>query len=157
MIRRVPGLLATVFVLIIASSDRVISVSMDEVVAPVRQLPTCQSIEGEEPPVSLQAGMFFHYDTEKREASLKPVAKRYESFQCGRRTATIYLYEYRDEPLALSALAEATVLIWGGRQPSSHHPEAILTVKNVLVVVSSRKPKELVDAILGSSETKKHD
>ena len=134
------------------------SSTIDAVIAPVRTFPGCQPIEGENPPVSLQAGMFFHYDTEKGEASLRPVAKKFESFRCGKRVATIYMYEYRDEQVAREALSHATVLIWGGNKASSHHPEAVFTVQNTLVVVSTRKPQELTDLILGRTEgNAKHD
>jgi len=127
--------------------------SIDEVISPVRSNPSCKLVEPKNP-VSLQAATLYIEDAENGDLRVGLVAKRSESYQCGKQTAVVYLYQYRDESIARETLESMRHLIWGGKGPSSHHPEAVFGMNNVLVVVSTHKPRAFVDLIRGEPEKK---
>ena len=123
------------------------NLSIEEVFAPVTEIQDeCQLIEGDYTDRMAASYMYTREDTGwiTRVHSIRKAA---HSFRCGKNPATVYLYEYADEAAAAQVADDAKQYIWGGKKPSSHHHEAIFTVRNVLVIVSSFYPKILADCL----------
>ena len=112
----------------------------DVMIDPGALEPDCTAIEGEHA-VSLQA--VTHYATVEQRSLFgdPPDAKEYQSFDCGGTKSTIYYYQYRSKSDLKAAQPYTEGKIWGGDGPSRDHPELILTVDNLLVIISSPEPK----------------
>jgi len=106
----------------------------------------CQSIPGEHG-VSMQARIQYRMlmnDSASASAleilNGKPVNKMLQSFQCGDVKSTLYYYEYASKEELAANIAGTKTYLWGESGPTQMHPELILDVDNVLVVVSSKQP-----------------
>ena len=105
--------------------------------------PECVPIDGEHG-YSIQAHTEYALDLTADMHEVPLLDKALQSFRCGNHKGTVYYYEYH-RLANMHRLRETTgQLIWGGRKPNSHHPERIFTIQNIVVVVSSRKPKVLL-------------
>jgi len=100
----------------------------------------CKTVGGEHP-VSLQASMQYSAP------SPKPERKTFQSFHCSNHDSTVYFFQYSADTDMKLAVLLAGALVCGGPCPTSEHPERILTVENILVVISSPKPKTFESAI----------
>lgn len=118
----------------------VYAVSLRDVqVKPAEVAFVCTEIEGQHP-VSIQAAVQFEMAGDLVRVYGDPEAKSYQSFECRNMRTTIYYYQYRDSAEVARYIGGIRVAIWGEQGPTSMHPELILTIDNVLVVVSGRKP-----------------
>lgn len=97
--------------------------------------PACSPIEGEYP-VSIQAATFYATGATLMKG-LAPADKGMQSFACAGEKSTLYYYAYPDPQVLDQAQAFAKPFIWGDRR-SSMHPEFIMPIENVLIVISSR-------------------
>ena len=102
--------------------------------SPASLAPDCSPIEGEHP-VSIQATT--HYSTVEKTPiqSIRPARKSYQSFSCSGMNSTIYYYEYPTAKDLEGALGFTKALIWGEGGRTSMHPEMILPIENVLVII----------------------
>src|SRR5262245_32366765 len=137
--------------LLLASSGSASAASIEEVLAPARQATSeCHEIEGQHA-CSSQARALYNKEGLAKTLNLEPVSKSMQSFECKGEQSTAYLYTYTDAAGAKKAESGIKTYIWGGSSRSSHHPEYIFTVDNVVVVVSGAKPKHLAN-LLGATK-----
>jgi tetratricopeptide (TPR) repeat protein len=105
---------------------------------PASLAPQCSSIDGEHA-ISLQATTHYGMVEKYPQTLFKPPGRKaYQSFDCSGAKSTIYYYEYASKEDLDHALGFTKGLIWGEGGRSSMHPEFILPIENVLVVISSR-------------------
>lgn len=113
--------------------------TMEEVkLSPALLAPECSPIEGEHA-ISIQAAVHYRMVDEDPTQAIRPARKSYQSFSCSGKETTIYYYEYATAKDVESALGPVKALIWGEERRSSMHPEIILPIENVLVIISSRE------------------
>ena len=138
---------AIVFVLgLVKSPWAVAAQDFEDLTATVYKVPGCAPIDGDYG-YSFQAKTMFSLDLVG-----KPTAKRAISYECKKERGTVYLYKYAGELELYDALWSAKHLIWGEESPSYHHPERIFLIDQVLVVVSTHRPKRMTEAILQSAK-----
>ena len=97
---------------------------------------------------SIQARALFTEDEKTSILYPYPEEKTCQSIQCGKKKATIYYYQYQNISDALKSLDGIKTFIWGEDQPSWHHPELIFAKDNIVIVVSSSKPKPFEKLLL---------
>lgn len=133
------ALLLSVFGLV----PHVYGITLEEVqVRPAEVKFVCQPIEGSHP-VSIQAAVQFKIAGDDPSSSIiygEPTSKSYQSYKCGTIKSTIYYYQYSDSEEIKNHLMGIKASLWGGDGPTKMHPELMLTIDNVLVVVSSVQP-----------------
>jgi hypothetical protein len=114
--------------------------SFDEVLAPLSTAPSqCREIEGTY--AYGQAKRLYEKEGLTKTFNIDPQARLARSYECKGKQTTVYLYSYAGVSAAQKADEGFKELIWGGQSRSSHHPEYIFTVENVVVVVSGDQPK----------------
>jgi hypothetical protein len=69
------------------------------------------------------------------------VDKRYQSFACRDVKSTIYYYEFATVEDLQRHLKGIKAVLWGESGPTDLHPELVLDMSNLLVVISSRRPE----------------
>ena len=104
---------------------------------------------------SVQASSFYHqYDLEQFIGE-KPRKRQLRSFLCNNKGSSVYYYEYDDKAQAVDALSVITPFIWDRfNLPSQDHPEAIVVVDNIIVVVSGEDIASIEDSLLSEANTK---
>ncbi len=104
---------------------------------------------------SIQASTFYHqYDLEAFIGE-KPQQRRMVSYQCDNDGTSIYYYEYADRTKANNALNIVTPFIWDYfDSPSPDHPEAILVMDNIVVVISGAVSARFEDSMLKDMQAK---
>lgn len=109
-----------------------------ELMIPAKELPgKCKVVDGEHG-VSPQAiSLYKLHETIGPALNISAEKKAYQSLKCGKVLATIYYYHYTNKLDALRAITSIRTLIWGDESPSALHPEIILSVNNIVVIVSS--------------------
>ncbi|HUD72369.1 MAG TPA: tetratricopeptide repeat protein [Dongiaceae bacterium] len=118
----------------------------DVMLAPESLAPECKPIKGDFG-ISIQARS--HYGTVEKAPALllkPPAHKTLQSFACGGAKSTIYYYEYASKAELDAALGYTKAFIWGEGGRSEMHPEYILPIENVLVVISSRDAEYFANA-----------
>jgi hypothetical protein len=122
----------------VAASARTIDdVKLDPQVVASR----CTRIRGEFG-ISMQARIFYaNVEKSPPVLSKPPTRKTFESFTCGGSKSTLYYYEYANATELGRAKSFAEGQIWGAGGPTKEHPELIIAIDNVLVVISSRQPE----------------
>jgi hypothetical protein len=137
-----PGVTACL-VTVIISTSLAWPLSLEDVMIDDSEVgDVCDKIEGEYP-VSIQPGVQFRMagDGEAGVAIYgDPKEKQYQSFSCGGTQATVYYYEYGSPEDLERHLDGIKMVLWGERGPTRLHPELVLEIDNILVVISSRSP-----------------
>lgn len=103
----------------------------------------CEIIEGEHAD-SIQPAVQFKMAGEGRagiEIYGNPKKKQFQSFSCHGIKTTVYYYEYASKEDLEKHLPMIKDILWGDIGPTVMHPELILDMDNVLVVISSREPE----------------
>lgn len=108
----------------------------------------CRPIDGQHA-VSIQARTVFSMagDGDTGSSVYGDPKKSYQSFECGGTKATLYYYQYSNASQMQSRLEFIKRVIWGESGPTRMHPELLLSVDNVLAVVSGPEPEFLAGLI----------
>lgn len=123
-----------------------LSLTVDEaLIDPFEIRNVCQPIDGEHA-VSIQAAVQYKLAGDDKAGGAvygNPIRKQFQSFECGKTIATIYYYEYRTRDELRTRLESIKHILWGEPGPTTLHPELVLDLENLLVIISSRKPQLL--------------
>lgn len=111
-------------------------------IQPAEVAPHCRAVKGTHA-VSVQAEIQYQMTMSGSAASViygEPEAKSYQSFQCGRDKGTIYYYQFESAEAIEKIRKPIAAVLWGEEGPTEAHPEQLLVLDNILVVVSSPIP-----------------
>ncbi len=113
------------------------------------------SITSQEFFISIQASTFYHqYDIEQFLGE-KPQQRRLHSYLCNNQGVSIYYYEYKDKTQANNSFINITSFIWNNyNTPSQEHPEVIIVIENIVVVISGENISTLENRFLDAIKTK---
>ena len=149
-IARKPLVVAGCVFAIGSSINRAWPLSLDDVlIDPFEVEGVCKAIEGEHP-VSIQPAVQYKMAGQDEAGSAiygSPTRKMFQSFQCKDAKATIYYYEFGSAEELGKRLDSIKTILWGESAPTKLHPELVMDLENMLVVVSSRSPEFLASII----------
>jgi TPR repeat protein len=142
--------------LIVASASSYARYTIDDVSRTGDAVNSACSVTSGEYNTSIQASTFYHqYDLEAFIGE-KPQQRRMVSYLCDNDGTSVYYYEYADRTKANNALKFVTPFIWDHFDaPSPDHPEAILVMDNIVVVISGAVSARLEDSMLKDMQAKR--
>lgn len=127
--------------------DQSKSYKLKDVTIKKESLPVkCRFVEGEYP-VSIQATIHYKMVDGKDYITTAPQKKTMQSFDCGGKKSTVYYYQYKSQAEVKASLRFIQALIWGEKGRSTMHPEMIVPVGNILVIISSHQPGDFEQLI----------
>jgi hypothetical protein len=114
----------------------------------LEQIPTeCKAVEGYFPSDIQTAILWQKTDLYKSVMPL-PVSKNAQSFTCEGNKGTVYFFQFASEASRKTAATFIKPLLWGESGPTAEHPELVLDLRDIVIVVSFRKtPKPLLTAL----------